>query len=415
MVQDGGRLPEALAHAQSRTTIAPRDTPFGRVRRAGDGGEAQLHIDAGEIMHPGRYERLVESICARGLDALALVPGPNLFYLTGLSFHLSERPVVALLPRVGEPAVILPRLEATKLEGHDGLVPFSYTDEEGHEEAFRRACDALDLQDSVIGAEGLRMRLMEGQLLQAYASGCRLVIADDVLMDLRMEKDARELDQMRSAITITERALGATMDQVEARMSEREVASMLRIELLRAGGDEMAFSPIVVAGPNAALPHAAPGDRPIQAGETLIVDCGASHGSYAADITRTFVIGGLDGEMSHVYDVVRAANRAGRGAVHPGVPAEEVDRAARSVIEEAGYREYFIHRTGHGLGLETHEPPYIVAGNGRRLDPGMVFTVEPGIYLPGRGGVRIEDDVLVTEDGVETLTTFRRELVVLPL
>jgi len=134
-------------------------------------------------------------------------------------------------------------------------------------------------------------------------------------------------------------------------------------------------------------------------------------GGYAADITRTFAIGELEEELARVYEVVRAANGAGRAAAGPGVVAEEVDRAARALIEEAGYGEYFIHRTGHGLGLEVHEPPFIVAGNGRALEPGMTFTVEPGVYLPGRGGVRIEDDVLVTPGGAESLTTFPRGLI----
>jgi Xaa-Pro dipeptidase len=175
----------------------------------------------------------------------------------------------------------------------------------------------------------------------------------------------------------------------------------------------MAFSPIVVAGPNAASPHATPSDRPIGAGETIVVDCGATVGGYVADITRTFAIGALEPELARVYEAVRVANEAGRAAAGPGVPAEEVDRAARAVIEEAGYGEYFFHRTGHGLGLEVHEPPYIVAGNERSLEPGMTFTVEPGVYLPGRGGVRIEDDVVVTSGGAESMTIFSRELAVL--
>ena len=365
-------------------------------------------------MHSERYERLIEGVRARGLDALALVPGPNLFYVTGLSFHLSERPIVALFPGEGWPAIVLPELEAVKVEEGSEMVAFPYTDEEGHEDAFRRACGALDLAGATVGAEGLRMRLLEVQLLERWMDGGRLVAAEDLMASLRTRKDAHELDQMRSAIAVTEAALQATMDQVEPGMSEREVASLLSAEMLRGGGDAVAFSPIVVAGPNTALPHAVPGDRPIEAGEPIIVDCGASFGGYIADITRTFVIGELNEELSDVYGVVRAANAAGRAAVRPGVPAEAVDRAARAQIEEAGYGEYFIHRTGHGLGLDVHEPPYIVAGNGRPLEPGMTFTVEPGIYLPGRGGVRIEDDVLVTEDGVETLTTFPRELVSLP-
>jgi Xaa-Pro dipeptidase len=365
-----------------------------------------------EIMHSERYERLIEGVRARGLDALALVPGPNLFYVTGLSFHLSERPIVALFPRKGRPAIVLPELEAVKVEEGSEMVAFPYTDEEGHRDAFRRACGALDLAGATVGAEGLRMRLLEAQLLERCTNGGRLVTAEDVMTNLRMMKDAYELEQMRSAIAITEAALKGTVDQVEAGMSEREVASLLSAELLRGGGDELAFSPIVVAGPNAALPHAVPGDRLIETGEPIIIDCGASFGGYLADITRTFVIGELNDELSHVFGVVRAANAAGRAAVGPGVPAEAVDRAARAAIEGAGYGEYFIHRTGHGLGLDVHEPPYIVAGNGRPLEPGMTFTVEPGVYLPGRGGVRIEDDVLVTKDGRENLVTIPKQFTV---
>ena len=363
-------------------------------------------------MHKNRLNCLIEQASAHGLDALALMPGPNLFYLTGLSFHLSERPVVALFPVDSPPAIILPALEAAKVEQADlALDPFPYTDEEGHPPAFRNACVALGLPDRAVGVELLQMRLLEARLLEQCAPGCQLVPAEDALAALRLCKDEHELQQMRRAVAVTEAALRSTMDQTRAGMTEREVAGLLTMEMLRAGGEGMAFSPIVVAGPNAASPHAVPSDRPIGAGETVVIDCGATVGGYAADITRTFAIGALEPELARVYEVVRAANGAGRAAAGPGVPAEEVDRAARAVIEEAGYGEYFIHRTGHGLGLEVHEPPYIVAGNERILEPGMVFTVEPGVYLPGRGGVRIEDDVVVTSDGAESLTAFPRELV----
>lgn len=366
-------------------------------------------------MHAERCQRLVRQMHTEGLDAVAFVPGPNLFYLTGLSFHLSERPIVALFPAAGRPALILPGLEAVRVEEDSGMELFSYTDEEGHEPAFRQALDALNLHKARIGAERLHMRLIEVELLDRYAEGSELVANGELLFDLRIQKDADEVDQMRSAAAITTEALQVTMDQFRVGMTEREVASLLRIELLRAGADGMAFSPIVASGPNAALPHSTPSSRPIEAGETLIVDCGGTLGGYAADITRTFLIEEAGDEWSRIYGVVRAANEAGRAAVRVDQPAEDVDRAARDVIEDAGYGEYFIHRTGHGLGLETHEPPYAIAGNQRPLKPGMVLTVEPGIYLPGRGGVRIEDDVVVTEDGPEVLTTFSRELTTLPL
>jgi len=363
-------------------------------------------------MNTKRLHRLIEQADAQGFDALALMPGPNLFYLTGLSFHLSERPVVALIPVDSPPAVVLPALEAAKVERASvGLEPFPYTDEEGYTAAFHGACAALHLADCIIGVEALRMRMLEMRLLERYGPGCRLMAAEEVLAEQRLCKDEHELEHMRRAIAVTEAALRLTVRQIRAGMTEREIAALLMVEILRAGGEGMAFSPIVVGGPNAALPHATPTERPIQPGETLIVDCGATVGGYAADITRTFAIGALDPELARVYEVVRAANAAGRAGAGPGVPAEEVDRAARAVIEEAGYGEYFIHRTGHGLGLETHEPPYIVAGNERSLGAGMTFTVEPGVYLPGRGGVRIEDDVLVTPDGAESLTTFPREFI----
>lgn len=366
-------------------------------------------------MHINRLNRLIEQAGDQGLDMLALVPGPNLFYLTGLSFHLSERPVVLFFPAPFSvdkpPAIVVPAFEAVKVEGTAiGMDVFPYTDEEGYAAAFQNACAALELAGCVIGAEAFKMRLVEVRLLEQYAPGCRIVPAEDVLAELRMRKDEHELEQMRRAIAITERALRATMDQVKTGMTEQELAALLMTEMLRGGGEGMSFPPIVVAGPNAASPHATPSDRPIQPGETIIVDCGVTVGGYAADITRTFTIGELEPDMARVYEVVRAANSAGRAAARPGVSAEEVDRATRAVIEEAGYGEFFTHRTGHGLGLETHEPPYIVAGNEQILEPGMTFTVEPGIYMPGRGGVRIEDDVLVTSGGAESLTTFTREL-----
>jgi Xaa-Pro dipeptidase len=366
-------------------------------------------------MHTHRLTKLMEQASSRGFDAVALVPGPNLFYLTGLSFHLSERPVVVMFPVNKTPAIVVPAFEASKVESTSiGMDVFPYTDEEGYTGAFQNACAALGLAGRTIGAEAFKMRLVEAHLLEQYAPGCQLVPAEDALAELRMRKDAHELEQMRRAIAITETALRTTMQRVKVGTTEKEVAATLMVEMLQGGGEGMSFPPIVVAGPNAALPHATPSERPIQPGETIVVDCGATVGGYAADITRTFAIGELEPEMARVYEVVRAANSAGRAAVRPGVTAEEVDQAARAVIEEAGYGEYFTHRTGHGLGLETHEPPYIVAGNEQTLEPGMTFTVEPGVYLPGRGGVRIEDDVVVTADGAESLTTFARELISLP-
>lgn len=361
-----------------------------------------------------RLRRLQEEAARDGLDCMALVPGPNLFYLTGLSFHLSERPVVGLFPVDAPPAVVLPALEAPKLE-HAAfpLEVFTYTDEEGPALAFHQACAALELAEARIGAEALRMRLLEMRFLERYAPDCQLVPADEVVARLRVCKDAAELELMRRAVAVVEAALEATLDQVAVGMTEREVAGLLMVEILQAGGEGVPFEPIVVAGPNAASPHAAPSDRPLRPYETIVIDCGAAVGGYVSDLTRTVVLEGLPPEFQPVYEVVRQANEVARVKAAPGIAAQEVDRAARDVIDAAGYGEFFIHRTGHGLGLEVHEPPYIVAGNREELRPGMTFTVEPGVYLPGRGGVRIEDDVVVMAEGAETLTAFPRELLVL--
>jgi Xaa-Pro dipeptidase len=183
---------------------------------------------------------------------------------------------------------------------------------------------------------------------------------------------------------------------------------------LRQGSEpNLPFFPIVASGPNSANPHATPTDRKFAAGDLLVIDWGATHKGYLSDITRTFAIGEVTNELIHIYDTVARANEAGRKTAGPGATAESVDAAARQVISGAGYAKFFTHRTGHGLGMESHERPYIRAGNNLPLAPGMTFTVEPGIYLPGRNGVRIEDDLVITEDGAQSLTNFPRQLQIL--
>ena len=180
---------------------------------------------------------------------------------------------------------------------------------------------------------------------------------------------------------------------------------------MRAGSDaEMPFTPIISTGPNSANPHAFPSERKLAQGDLLVIDWGAAYAGYFSDITRTFAIGPVEAEFSRIAAVVEQANAAGRAAARPGATGGDVDRAARAVIEAAGYGRYFTHRTGHGLGMESHEEPYMRAGNPMLLKPGMTFTVEPGIYLPGRGGVRIEDDMVITESGAESLTELPRSL-----
>ncbi len=342
---------------------------------------------------------------AQGLAGLILVPGPNLFHLTGLTFHLSERPIFAFFPVEGEPAFLLPTLEADKVGGR--WRTFTYDDRSGPMKALRQAI-AVTGSTGRWGVEGLRMRFAEAEQLQR-AGSLRLEAADELLVKLRMRKGSQALRAMRRAVAVAEAAFQRWIATLHTGMTEREAAARLIAEMLTGGADALAFDPIIAAGPNGALPHALPGDRPFREGDWVIVDWGVIVDGYASDITRVLVFGQPEGPLQAIHRLVLEANRSARAAIHPGATAGEIDRAARSVIEAAGYGGSFVHRTGHGLGLEIHEPPYIAAGATTMLEPGMTFTIEPGIYLPGIGGIRIEDDLLVTEGGAETLTTLSRE------
>lgn len=360
-------------------------------------------------MNPDRLSRLSEQISAQRLDCLALVPGANLLYFTGLSLDLSDRPMVAFL-RPGRPlALVLPALEAAKAEEIAGAQLFPWTDEEGYRAGFERAGAELELGGARIGVEAFTMRLVEMDLLEQCAPGCQILPADEVASALRMCKDAAELGKMRRAADLAQDAMRTTLDSFRPGMTERELETLLKISMLEAGAENVSFAPIVSGGPHSASPHAHPSDRQVGPGEFLLIDCGVYVDGYASDITRTFPVGEMEPEMCRIYELVQEANARGRGAVRPGATCGEVDYAARRVIEAGGYGDQFIHRTGHGLGLQVHEPPFIVAGNPRMLKPGMTFTIEPGIYLAGRGGVRIEDAVVVTERGAEDLTTFGRD------
>ncbi|MGH2620784.1 MAG: M24 family metallopeptidase [Anaerolineales bacterium] len=363
--------------------------------------------------HQKRIERLSDLLRTEGLEALAVLPGPNLYYLTGLSFHLMERPVVGLFSASGPHRLIVPKFEEPKAEAADvHLQLFPYGEQEGASlAAFQAALNGLPADGRAVGVEPLRARFHELGLLQAASAQTQFVSAASLLARLRMAKDSAELAAIRQAVDIAQNALNQTLPLIRIDMTERELASELTVQLLRAGSEpEIPFSPIIATGANSAHPHAVPGDRRLAARELLIIDWGATASGYISDLTRTFAVGDIDQELAQVHRVVEQANAAGRGAVGPGVRCGEVDRAARTVIASAGYGEFFLHRTGHGIGLEAHEPPYIRDGETALLEPGMTFTVEPGIYLAGRGGVRVEDNLVVTEQGGSSLTNTPREL-----
>ncbi|MCC6606119.1 MAG: aminopeptidase P family protein [Anaerolineae bacterium] len=364
-------------------------------------------------MNQSRLHKLTQQILAHGVDGVALVPGPNMAYLSGIHSHVSERPIVLFFPADDDPAIVIPGLEAMKAQaaGIPADRIFAWNDDEGYTGAFQQACAVLELSDYLLAVEALHMRVLELELLKRYAPGLTTTHAEPILMALRAVKEDEEIAKMERAIAIAERAMERLIPQIEMGMTEKQVAAMLTQLQLEEGADAIAFGPIVSTGPNGASPHAVPTDRRLQAGDLLVIDWGCLVEGYPSDITRTFAVGELDPELRHIYETVKLANEQGVLASGPGATGQDVDRATREVIEDAGYGDYFIHRTGHGLGVEGHEPPFMMEANTEPLIPGNVFTVEPGIYLPGRGGVRIEDDIVITEDGYRSLTTMTRELI----
>ena len=367
-------------------------------------------------MSISRLNKLSTALTDFGLDALALNPSPSLLYATGLHFHLMERPVVALFAADGRIALILPELETAKLID----VPFNIEAFPFNEnpatwtDTFRDAINFLDLDGKKIGVEPLAMRIFEHRYLQVAAPHAIFPDATETIAALRIRKDDEEIASMRKAVEIAQDALEATLPMIKIGISEKVIAAELIIQLLKHGSESpFPFQPIVSGGPNSANPHATPTERKLREGDLLVIDWGATYNGYVSDITRTFAIGEIDAEYCQIHEITQQANAAGRAAAKSGLPASVVDIAARKVIDDAGYGQYFTHRTGHGIGMEAHEAPYMRADNERILEAGMAFTVEPGIYLTGRNGVRVEDDMLITEDGAESLSTLPREIRVL--
>jgi Xaa-Pro dipeptidase len=358
-----------------------------------------------------RLAKLSTALQASGLEALALNAGPSLVYLTGLHFHLMERPVVAIFTADHEPVIVLPELEMLKVSGMN-VEAFPYPENPAEWDGiFRKAIAFLKLDGNRIGVEPRQMRLLEYRQVKAGAPAADFPDASEVVSSLRIRKDADEVAAMRKAVKVAQSALEATIPLIKIGMTEKELSSELVIQLLKNGSQsEMPFAPIVSGGPNGANPHASPSDRKVQPGDLLVVDWGAAVDGYISDLTRTFAVGEVDAECRKIHQIVLEANAAGRAAGKPGAACAAVDKAARDVIEKAGYGQYFTHRTGHGIGMEGHEEPYMRGDNMQTLEQGMAYTVEPGIYLPERNGVRIEDNMVITETGVECLSDMPREL-----
>lgn len=347
-----------------------------------------------------------------GADLVVLNPGPSMTYFTGHSFVSHERLFLLFVPAEGEPGAILPLLEennwASSVPGVSQV--WLWDDKDGPHGAAAAACERFSGARTV-AVEPLGLRFMELEILRRYLPGVDLVSADAAVNSLRQLKDADEVASIRRAAEICEAALEETIQKVRVGMTEKQVAADLISRMLGGGGEGISFGPIVLGGPSSALPHGVPDERPLEEGDFLLIDFGTSYNGYHSDITRTFVVGRQPDERQRaVYDAVRAGNAAGCASAIAGTTAHNVHMAAAAPLQAPEFDGYFKHRTGHGLGVDIHEPPSVMEGNHDTLGAGTVITVEPGLYMEGWGGVRIEDDLWVTDDGPVYLTSFPREL-----
>jgi Xaa-Pro dipeptidase len=357
--------------------------------------------------------RIQKFLDMSGLEVFALIPGTNMIYFTGLNFHLGKRPLIGFFHRQGV-TFLNPLLEKSNIE--NGLtVPhtlFSWDDTQGYKQALKDTLKSLGIQDkTMLGVDGYTMRVFEW--LALAEGGANMANVRDVGRDLLMLRSIKTIEEvawMQEAIHISEKSLAQLMDWVQVGMTEKQIAHKLAELQASNGAQGEAFESIVLVAERSALPHGNPGEHVLKENDILLVDFGCKINEYPSDITRTFVIGTPSDEFKKIHDTVCRANAAARAISKPGVSWGDVDKAARDVIVAAGYGEYFTHRTGHGLGMDGHELPQISSGETTQLEEGMVFTIEPGIYVPHIGGVRIEDNMVVTADGCISMTTFKREL-----
>ncbi|MFC9115866.1 M24 family metallopeptidase [Streptomyces sp. NPDC052492] len=360
--------------------------------------------------YKARMERAARQAADAGLAGLLVAPGPDMVWLTGYTPPaVTERLTLLVLAAGREPVLVVPTLEAPDAERAAGASALALRDWTDGKDPYAATAALLDAEGRFGVSDNAWALHLLG--LQQVLPRTAYVSLTEALPMLRAVKDPAELDRLAAAGAAADATFEEIRNVAFAGRLESEVAADLAALLRRFGHSQVDFT-IVASGPNGANPHHEAGNRRIGRGDMVVLDFGGLKDGYGSDTSRTVHVGEPTEEERRVHDVVRAAQEAGFRAVRPGAACQDVDRAARAVIADAGYGEYFIHRTGHGIGVTTHEPPYMIEGEEQPLVPGMCFSVEPGVYLPGRFGVRIEDIVTVTEDGGRRLNDTTREMVI---
>ena len=359
-----------------------------------------------------RLVKILKIIKESNLDAVALIAGPNLKYITGADFHLMERPTILIISKNFKPVAILPHLEVDsfKVSDFDAEI-ISWKDSEGFYDAFIKAGKMIgNLQK--IGVEGQRMRVFEFDIIKKAFPDAEVIDTHKEIVKIRLCKDEEEIQNLRKAIKISEDALEKTIGNLKEGVSELQIVQDLIVNQYDGGAHSLAFNPIALIGENAALPHGHSGERKLKKGDALLIDFGCVYNGYNSDFTRTYFYKEVSEQHRKLYEVVKKANQIGQNIVKSGVSLHKIDDTVTNFLEQSSYNKCIVHRTGHGLGMDVHEDPYVVRGNNQKLEKGMVITIEPGLYDQGNVGVRIEDNVLVGDDGFESLTNLSRELMI---
>jgi len=361
-----------------------------------------------------RLEELTTYLKKEEIDIAMITYPPNVFYYTGFNTDPHERFLALMIDtRSDQYFFFVPELDAEIAKNDsmiETIIPISDAE------------DPFDVVKQTIKTDNVATFGMEKKAVTVFRlEGLENIITDASFVDIqpkidlqRMTKSPKEIEFAQEAVNIIERVMSEGIKQVKVGMTEVELIAELEYLMRKFGADSPAFSTLVLSGEKSALPHGSPGDRTLQKGDFLLIDMGVIKNGYCSDITRTFIIGEASEKQKEIYNIVLASNEAGIHAINAGTEMKEFDIAARNVIEEAGYGEYFHNRVGHGLGIEVHEEPSVHMANNSLAESGLLFTIEPGIYIPGFGGVRIEDEVYINEEGKkDVLTSFPKELLVI--
>ncbi|SFS40478.1 Xaa-Pro peptidase family protein [Paenibacillus sp. 453mf] len=354
---------------------------------------------------------LEQAISEQGYDCVLITDPKHVYYLTGFASNPHERFLGLLLVKGEEPTLIVPSLDEDAAAAASSVKKIAT--HQDTDNPYLILQKFLPQHLDTMGVEKENLSLARYEELVQYANAKSYADAGPLLRKLRVRKAPHEVDRMKFAAQMIEEVLRRGLSHVKEGVTEIELVAEMEYQMKKLGASGPSFDTMVLTGPNTALPHGVPGTRKLQYGDLLMFDMGVYANGYASDITRTFAFGELSPELTNIYNTVLAANLKGIKAVKPGATLASVDLAARQVTIDAGYGERFLHRLGHGLGIDVHEYPSVHGANQELLTEGLTFTIEPGIYVPNLGGVRIEDEVLVTADGVKLLTSFPKELQIL--